>query len=238
MTSRERRSPPSESSIAFNILLLDPFDSLPEALSIATTSCTVLACRGDDLQPIVPALLWMDSRAAPEAAEILQRGSGDSALGVNCGGSGPISAEWMLPKALWLKRRRPEVWAAATVICECQDWLQFKCTGTLVAGGCNVATRWHCHGVQAVMQEEEEEEQEEEERGKEGGGGGRFAGRPRSLLRKIGLEDLEDKWPRRCLALGCRVGGGLTAGAAAHLGLAEGTPVAQGGADFVAVLGR
>ena len=61
-----------------------------------------------------------------------------------------VCRRWMLPKALWLKESEPEVWDRATIVCECQDWLNFKCTGRLVAGGCNVATRWNCDGARAV----------------------------------------------------------------------------------------
>ena len=147
--------------------------------------------------------------------EILRLGKGDPALGVNCGGDGPLSAEWMLPKSLWLKQSEPEVWAQAATVCECQDWMNFMLTGRLVAGGCNVATRWHCDGAAAVAGSD---------------AAGRFAGRPLSLLQRVGLEDLADKWPRECVPMGGKVGG-LTAAAAAHLGLLEGTAVAQGGAD-------
>ncbi len=62
-------------------------------------------------------------------------------------------------------------------------------------------------------------------------------GWPTSLLQKLGLSALADKWPSTVLPLGTPVGK-LTAAAAAHLGLAEGTLVAQGGADaFVGMLG-
>ena len=121
----------------------------------------------------------------------------------------------MLPKSLWLKQSEPEVWAQAATVCECQDWMNFMLTGRLVAGGCNVATRWHCDGAAAVAGSD---------------AAGRFAGRPLSLLQRVGLEDLADKWPRECVPMGGKVGG-LTAAAAAHLGLLEGTAVAQGGAD-------
>ena len=151
------------------------------ALCLATTSCTVVACdeHGVPLREGA-ALLWMDARSAPQAAEIMRLGKGDPALGVNCGGDGPISAEWMLPKALWLKQAEPQTWAAAHTVCECQDWMNFMLTGRLVAGGCNVATRWHCDGAAAVSAVDE---------------GGAFAGRPTTLLRRIGLEELADRWP-------------------------------------------
>ncbi len=138
----------------------------------------------------------------------------------------------------------------AATICECQDWLNYKCTGVLVAGGCNVATRWHCDGVDAVTKEV----------------GGKFGGRPTALLEKVralaprlrgeishgeisrgeisgasraqaGLADLDAKWPSRCVPMGSALGE-LTAEAAEHLGLPRGTPVVQGGADaFVGLVG-
>ena len=119
------------------------------ALCLATTSCTVVACDAAGA-PLRDCLLWMDARSATEAEDILEMGAGDPALRVNSGGAGPISAEWMLPKALWLKRHEPETWDNAAVVCECQDWLNFKLTGGWAAGGSNVATRWHCDGA-AVM---------------------------------------------------------------------------------------
>ena len=172
------------------------------ALCLATTSCTVVACdaHGVPLRDGA-ALLWMDARSAPQAAEIMRLGKGDPALSVNCGGDGPISAEWMLPKALWLKQSEPQTWAAAHTVCECQDWMNFMLTGRLVAGGCNVATRWHCDGAAAVSAVDDS---------------GAFAGRPLTLLRRVGLEELADRWPRACVPMGGRVGG-LTAEAAAHL---------------------
>ena len=183
------------------------------ALCLAATSCTVVACKSDGT-PLRDCLLWMDQRSAAESDEILRLGDGDDALNVNAQGKGPISAEWMLPKALWLKKHEPETYDSTDIICECQDWLNYRCTGTWVAGGCNVATRWHCDGKAAC----------------EAQVNNRFGGRPSELLRRTGLEALETKWPQACVAMGQRAGT-LTAAAAAHLGLREGTPVAQGGAD-------
>ena len=61
-------------------------------------------------------------------------------------------------------------------------------------------------------------------------------GAPPTILPALDLAALAE-WPAEILAMGSVVGG-LTAAAAAHLGLPEGLPVAQGGADaFVAMVG-
>eukprot|EP00854_Cymbomonas_tetramitiformis_P011448 gene11448-13531_t len=138
--------------------------------------------------------LWALRKAAEVAA------CGDDALRVNSGGAGPVSAEWMVPKSLWLKRNEPEVYAAAHFICEYQDYMNFHLTGRMCASINNVSVRWHYSA----------------ERG----------GYPASLLDKLGLGALLHKWPKEVLPLGARVGG-LTEAAARHLGLPTGLPVAQ-----------
>src|SRR5262245_1536231 len=69
------------------------------ALSVDTTCCSVVALDAAR-QPLRPALIWMDVRSGDQAAEVAS--SGDPALEVNS--AGPVSAEWMVPKALWLHR--------------------------------------------------------------------------------------------------------------------------------------
>jgi ribulose kinase len=63
-----------------------------------------------------PALLWMDMRSAAEAAAVAA--TGDVALRVNSAGHGPVSAEWMVPKSLWLKNNEPHIWERAARVCE------------------------------------------------------------------------------------------------------------------------
>src|SRR6516165_4184629 len=70
------------------------------AVGLDCTACTVLCCQGDG-QPLGRALLWMDQRAFREAEEI--SATGDPILRYV---SGVVSPEWMLPKALWLKRHQ------------------------------------------------------------------------------------------------------------------------------------
>jgi ribulose kinase len=185
---------------------VDPRDV--EALACATTSCTVVALDGAG-RPLRPALLWMDVRAQGEADEVLA--TGDPALRVNGAGQGPVSAEWMIPKALWLARREPEVWSRATRIGEYQDLLNLRLTGRWCASLDNVSMRWHFQAA--------------------------HGGWPDGLLSGLGLADLRTRWPDEVVAPGAVVGG-LTAEAAAHLGLRVGTPVIQGGADaFIAMVG-
>ena len=69
-------------------------------------------------------------RAASQTEQVLA--TRDGALALNCGGDGPVSAEWMIPKALWLKENRPDVFADAAMICEYQDYVNLKLTGRYV----------------------------------------------------------------------------------------------------------
>ncbi len=178
------------------------------AIACDTTSCTVVALDADG-RPLRPCLLWMDIRAHREAAEVA--GCGDPALRLNGGGAGPVSPEWMIPKALWIKRHRPDIWARAAMVGEYQDYMTWRMTGRWAASLNNVTMRWHYQT--------------------ESGGW------PLSMLAALGLSDLTDRWPTEIVAPG-QVIGPLTQGAAHHLGLNAGTPVVQGGADaFIGMIG-
>src|SRR5262249_23721571 len=178
------------------------------ALSVDTTCCSVVALDAAG-KPLRPALIWMDVRSGDVAAEVAA--SGDPALEVNSAGAGPVSAEWMVPKALWLHRHERALFDRAVHVCEFQDYINYHLTGRMVASICNASVRWHYDS--------------------------RRGGYQPSLLRCLGLEALLEKWPRDVLPLG-EVIGGLTAAAAEHLGLPKGLTVAQGGADaFIAMIG-
>lgn len=111
-----------------------------EAIAYATTCCSVVAL-DENGGALRPALIWMDVRADQEAADVLA--TGDAALSVNGNGQGPVSAEWMIPKALWLKRHEPEIFDRAHRICEYQDYLTYQLTGQWAASLNNVGLRWH-----------------------------------------------------------------------------------------------
>ncbi|MFO0843365.1 MAG: FGGY-family carbohydrate kinase [Gemmataceae bacterium] len=169
------------------------------------TACTVVPCALDGT-PLHRALLWMDQRSHREAAEI--SAVGDPTLRY---ASGVVSPEWMLPKALWLKRNQPTVYSRAERLVECTDWFMRRLTGAWTLSLNNVTVKWsHARPD-----------------------GGWSA----NLLRAVGLDDLPAKWPSNIVPLG-QGEGRLSAVAAAELGLREGTPVAQGGIDaYLGMLG-
>jgi ribulokinase len=178
------------------------------AMAVDTTCCSVVALDADGT-PLRPAMIWMDVRSAAEAADVAA--TGDPALRINSNGKGLVSAEWMIPKSLWMKRHQPELFANAARICEYQDYINWRLTGRWVASLDNASIRWHYQS--------------------------REGGVPRSLIETLGLSELEEKWPSRIVRPGDVIDV-LTKDAAAHLGLQPGIPVAQGGADaFIGVIG-
>ncbi len=172
-------------------------------VSVDGTSCTVVACKRDGT-PLRPAILWMDQRAHEEAAAITAT-------------KNPIlkyvswqeSPEWMLPKAWWLSKHEPDVYAAAELIIEETDWLMHKLTGKWTASLCNVTCKWNYARPEG--------------------------GWPTGLLEEIGLTSLLEKWPEEVLPMG-QVAGELTSEAAEALGLKAGTAVAEGGIDAYAAM--
>lgn len=202
------------------------------ALSVDTTACSVVSL-DKYLKPLRNCLLWMDTRAAKQCDEILSKAKGDPALRVNNNGVGPLSAEWMIPKALWIKQHEPSLWSKIHVLCEKQDYFNLKMTDRLCASACNVAARWHWNAEDACYASRRDILAPSSKTHEKSSA----CGRPVSLLKKIGMLDALDKWPQECVAMGETVGY-LTKGASQHLGLKPGIRVVQGGPDaYVAMLG-
>ena len=115
-----------------------------DAMAYATTCCTVVALDKNGA-PLRPALMWMDVRADKEAEAVLE--TGDQRLILNGNGQGPVSAEWMIPKALWLKRNEPKIFDDAVTICEFQDYLTMRLTGERCASLNNM----DCAGITPIV---------------------------------------------------------------------------------------
>lgn len=101
------------------------------AITVATFASTVVVCDAAGA-PICPAILWMDARAAEEAAF-----TGTVAHPVLADSGGADASEWLVPKAMWLARQRPDLWGRAAVVCEALDYVNFALTGFWVGSRMN-----------------------------------------------------------------------------------------------------
>jgi sugar (pentulose or hexulose) kinase len=176
----------------------------PLALSLSATAVTALTLDADGA-PFGAALLWMDTRAAAEAAEITA--TGHPSLWYT---GGHVSPEWMLPKALWLRRHQPERYNRARWVIELHDWILFRLTGQWALAAATASAEW--------------------------GYDPRARTWPADLLEQVGIPDLTRRWPDTVLMPG-EAAGKVTPAAQAVTGLPHGTPVYQGLMDsFAAAL--
>ena len=109
----------------------------------ATCSLVVLGPEGTPL-PVGPSgepdrnvIVWMDHRAAAEAAEI--NAMGHRVLDY-VGGS--ISPEMETPKLLWLSRYQRETFDAAWQFFDLADFLTWRATGSLARSTCTLTCKW------------------------------------------------------------------------------------------------
>lgn len=95
------------------------------AVSISTQTPTLVFC-DEQGKALMPAIVWQDSRAAAEAAELL---SLDPELRRQWFGLDlPIGAAATPPKLLWVRRHRPDVWRATRWIVQPKDYVAFQLT--------------------------------------------------------------------------------------------------------------
>jgi len=167
------------------------------ALACDGTSCTAVFC-DEDAVPLRPAILWMDLRAAAEAKRIEET---RHPVLDHCGRR--ISAEWMLPKALWTFEHEPDVFRRAHRIVEGADWLTYRLTGTWSTSTGNASGKRHWTPR---------------------------AGWPLDFYAALGLSSLAEKSPDEVVYVGQPVGSLLPAAAEA-LGLSNRCVVAHGGMD-------
>ncbi|MGF1608332.1 MAG: FGGY family carbohydrate kinase [Kiloniellales bacterium] len=78
-------------------------------------------------EPVAPAWLWLDSRAAPIVEEFAANGVRAAVFRfTGCG----MNASNQSGHLVWLKRERPEILERAATALHCKDWLYYKLTGT------------------------------------------------------------------------------------------------------------
>lgn len=176
----------------------------------ATCSLVVLGEGGRPL-PVGPTekderdiIVWMDHRALGQAQRINETGH---AVLKFVGGT--ISPEMETPKLLWLLENRPHVFEAAWQFFDLTDFLTWRASGDLARSTCTVTCKWTYLAHERRWDE--------------------------SYFRAVGLGVLADEGfariGQRVVEPGTPLGSGLTAQAAAELGLRAGTPVAAGVID-------
>lgn len=180
------------------------------ALGLSAQMCGTVPVDRDGA-PLHNCLIWLDTRSAGVARHITAGGpriAGYGALKLLrwlylTNGAPNLSGKDPASKIIWFRENEPEIWSRAHKLLDVKDWLLHRCCGTFV-------TTEDCAHLTWLMDTRK----------------GRRAWSP-ALLRQAGLE--RSRLPEIVNATG--LAGGLTPAAAAHLGLAAGTPVAGGAGD-------
>lgn len=108
-----------------------------KACCVCATSSTVFAVDKKG-QPMMDAMMWMDSRSRKETEEINVK---NHEVLDYCGGA--TSFEWMIPKVLWIKKNLPDIYGNCHKIVEQLDWINYKLSGEFAASICNTTCKWH-----------------------------------------------------------------------------------------------
>lgn len=172
------------------------FDATCSLVAVGADGGGIAVGPSDD--PARNVIVWMDHRAQDLAEEI---NAGGHAVLDYVGGR--ISPEMETPKLLWLARNRPQAFDTAAHFFDLSDYLTWRATGSLARSSCTVTCKW------TYLAHENRWDAD--------------------YFRAIGLGFLADEGFRR---IGTQVVppgtalGGLTAQAAADLGLQPGPMVA------------
>ncbi|XP_012277775.1 FGGY carbohydrate kinase domain-containing protein [Orussus abietinus] len=154
---------------------------------------------GKDEQNII---LWLDHRAEEEA-NFINKSNHKILRYVG----GKISLEMETPKMLWLKNNLPKSWARAQLLFDLPDFLTWRATDAESRSLCSLVCKWNYCADPSDNN-----------------------GWNIEFFESIGLSDLsKSNWRRignKVQTPGDCVGSGLSATAAAELGLRKGTPVA------------
>ncbi|SDX91789.1 xylulokinase [Micromonospora pattaloongensis] len=90
-----------------------------------------MVCLDEAGEVVRPALLWNDTRSAPDAVELIDEFGGGEAgrrAWVEATGSVPV-ASFTVTKLRWLARHEPEAAARTAAVCLPHDWLTWKLAG-------------------------------------------------------------------------------------------------------------
>lgn len=144
------------------------------ACCVCATSTTAIAVN-ENGYPLMNAMMWMDARSRKEMKEI--NDTGHPVLNY-CGKE--TSFEWMIPKALWIKKNRTDVYNACYKIVDQLDWMNYQLCGEWSSSICNTTCKWNYVSS--------------------------MGGYQRDFFEQIGFEDYEEKLIMRIDKIGDVVG--------------------------------
>lgn len=169
-----------------------------DAICVATFASTVVFCDTHG-QALSPAILWMDARATDETAKtetvshpVLDYSGGSDAV------------EWLVPKAMWMAKNNPDLWARTDIVCEALDFINFRLSGVWAGSLMNATCKWNYDSRGRAFCDD--------------------------LYADLGVPELTGKLPPEILDIGAVVGQ-VTDDAAKALGLTTRPVVVQGGID-------
>jgi len=166
-------------------------------------------------EPLMPCMTWLDTRAK-EQAEKMSSGIIKIAgyniftlmrfLSVTGGIYGNAGKD-PICKILWIKEKKPEIYAETYKFLDCKDYLLYKCTG-------NFVTSRDCANIWWMMDTRK----------------GKYAWSD-YILKKYGID--KAKLPE--IKTSIDIAGKLTSEAASEMGLQKGIPVVVGAGDMASV---
>jgi FGGY-family pentulose kinase len=104
-------------------------------ISVCATASTVVPVLQDGTA-LMDAILWMDNRASVEADGINET---NHEVLKYCGKE--VSVEWLIPKVLWIKNNRRDIYDKAFRIVEQLDYINYILTGEWVASICQATCK-------------------------------------------------------------------------------------------------
>lgn len=106
-----------------------------KSLAVCATASTVVPVL-EDGTALMDAILWMDNRANMEANGINET---QHEVLKYCGNE--VSVEWLIPKALWIKNNRRDIYDKAYMIVEQLDYINYVLTGEWAASICQATCK-------------------------------------------------------------------------------------------------
>ncbi len=165
---------------------------------VCSTSSTVFAIDKEGT-PLMNAMMWMDARSKDEMKMINE--TKHPVLNF-CGQE--TSFEWMIPKAIWIKKNRRELYDSCFKLVEQLDWINFKLCGNLSSSICNTTCKWNYVSS--------------------------MGGYQRDFFEEIGFEDFEEKLVTHVDKIG-EVLGKIRPNIAEKYGINKEMLIVQGGID-------